>query len=288
MPRTITLTPDLRAEYERLYANATIRPDRAVVVAAVAKKIADGNHWPRYVAVAAGLGCPPHVVGLIHAMECGLDFGRHLHNGDPLTARTIHVPAGRPLAGKPPFAWETSAADALAMHGLDAWDDWTIPGLCYVLERYNGWGYRRQHPDVPTPYLWSMTTAYTSGKYVSDGTWAATAVSKQPGAVALLRSLADLGRPYVEAGNPASTRTPTAHPWPGTVLGVGASGQTVRDVQSRLLALGYAEVGTPDGLYGQHTAEAVRSLQASAVGLASDGRVGPATWAALWCEAPRA
>src|SRR5437870_4838633 len=34
--------------------------------------------------------------------------------GDPLTPRTTHEPKGRPSAGNPPFAWEDSAADALA------------------------------------------------------------------------------------------------------------------------------------------------------------------------------
>jgi len=34
-------------------------------------------------------------------MECGLDFTRHLHNGDPLIARTVRAPAGRLVDGRP-------------------------------------------------------------------------------------------------------------------------------------------------------------------------------------------
>lgn len=196
MSASILLTPELRAEYERLFASAAIRPESRPAVAAMAKHMADANHWPRYESVAASIGSPAHLVALIHALEADLDFSRHLHNGDPLSARTVHVPAGRPATGKPPFTWEVSALDALTMHGLDHWSDWSVPGLAYVLERYNGWGYRRFHPHVPSPYLWSFTTVYARGKYVADGSFSIAAVSKQPGAMALLKWLAQAGKPY--------------------------------------------------------------------------------------------
>jgi hypothetical protein len=102
------------------------------------------------------------------------------------------VPAGRPKKGKPPFSWEESAADALAMRGLGVKTDWSLSGMLYQLEGYNGWGYRLHHPHVLTPYLWSFSNHYTSGKYVADGTWSDTAVSKQCGAAVLLRRLAEL------------------------------------------------------------------------------------------------
>jgi|GEM_PF-6243671 len=189
-----SLTPALRAEYESLFARAAIRPERQSIVSATARSMADAVHWPRYVAVADTLGVPPHLIALIHAMESGLSFSGHLHNGDPLTARTVHVPAGHPLQGNPPFTWEESAADALRLHKLDAWGDWSLAGFAYVLERYNGFGYRR-HGNV-SPYLWSFTTAYTRGKYVSDGHFDPQAVSQQAGAMALLRGLAECGKAY--------------------------------------------------------------------------------------------
>lgn len=191
-----TLTPDLIVGYSNMLKDATIRPERKAEVMSLARKMADGNHWPRYEAVAATVGCPARLVALIHAMESGLSFSRHLHNGDPLAARTVQVPAVRPKTGKPPFTWEESAIDALRLHGLDTWDDWSRPGLAYVLERYNGWGYRRFHPDVPSPYLWSFTTIYTAGKYVADGHFDPRAVSKQAGAMALLIGLEQVGKPY--------------------------------------------------------------------------------------------
>lgn len=196
MARRIDLTAELRAEYERLYAEADIRPERRSSVLALARDMADAAHWARYAAVADVLGAPAHLVALIHAMECGGRFDLHLHNGDPLTARTVHVPAGRPVEGRPPFSWEESAVDALRQHHLDAWDDWSLAGLAYVLERYNGWGYRLYHPHCKSPYLWSFTTAYVSGKYVADRRWSDLVVSRQPGAMALLRGLAECGKPY--------------------------------------------------------------------------------------------
>jgi lysozyme family protein len=52
--------------------------------------------------------------------------------------------------------------------GLDHWQDWSLAGLLYRLEAYNGFGYRKHHPEVLTPYLWSFSST-TAGKYVQDG-----------------------------------------------------------------------------------------------------------------------
>ena len=73
---------------------------------------------PRYDQVANATGVPWYVIGIIHEMEGGLNFTTHLHNGDPLTRRTVQVPAGRPPTGMPPFQWEESAIDALDAGGL--------------------------------------------------------------------------------------------------------------------------------------------------------------------------
>lgn len=57
-------------------------------------------------------------------------------------------------------------------------------------------------------------------------------------------------------------------------------GDDVRLVQARLLALGYAQLGAADGVYGPDTEAAVRAFQADS-GLAVDGVVGPQTWGRL-------
>ncbi len=185
------LTETLREEYRHIFDTAAIRAERVGAVRRLAGRILEPSRQERYEAVGRRIGVPSHVVGILHALEAGLDFSRHLHNGDPLAARTVRVPKGRPAEGCPPFAWEDSAADALALAGLDAWTDWTISGIAYVLERYNGFGYRRH--NVPSPYLWSCTTAYTAGKYVADGVWSPTAVSLQCGGMALLRAMREQG-----------------------------------------------------------------------------------------------
>lgn len=187
----ITLTAALRREYERLFETCQIRPDRQRDVESIAKQLARDRE--RYEAVTARQGVPWTFVAVVHQMESSGNFSRHLHNGDPLTARTVQVPKGRPKRGSPPFTWEESAADALALKRLSGSTDWSLAGMLYQLERYNGWGYRLHHPHVLSPYLWSFSTHYQSGKYVADGRWSETAVSKQCGAAVLLRRLAEHG-----------------------------------------------------------------------------------------------
>lgn len=210
MSRVVVFDAALAGEYRQRFATASIRPERAGEVARLAKRLAEPGRTKRYREVAGRVGAPWQVVGILHALEANLDFGRHLHNGDPLSARTVHVPKGRPLIGTPPFAWEDSAVDALTLAGLDVWDDWSVAGVAYVLERYNGFGCRRRTPPVPSPYLWSFTTAYTSGKYVADHVWSDTAVSKQCGGMALLRALAEAGLIALPEASGGGTTPPAA------------------------------------------------------------------------------
>lgn len=175
----------LAPEYEKLWATAVLLPSRKTAAQTTANRILANK--ARYETVSQATTVPFFVIGLIHAMEGGCNFNTHLHNGDPLTARTRQVPRGRPKEGNPPFTWEESAIDALTMDGLDKVKDWTPERLCYELERYNGTGYLKYHSNVNTPYLWSGTNNYVRGKYVADGKWDATAVSGQSGAIAILK-----------------------------------------------------------------------------------------------------
>jgi len=184
------LTANLRAEYQDLWRTCEIRPAHAAEVDQVATRIL--AHQGRYEAVEASIEVPWVVVAVIHQMESSGRFDCHLHNGDPLTARTVHYPTSRP-PGDPPFTWEESAADALRIRNLPAWNDWSAAGLLYEIEGWNGFGYRTQHPEVLTPYLWSFSNHYTAGKFVADHQWSATAVSKQCGAATMLRRLVEQG-----------------------------------------------------------------------------------------------
>jgi lysozyme family protein len=130
---------------------------------------------------------PWYVIAAIHYRESGLSYDHHLHNGDPLTGRTVHVPAGRPVKGEPPFTWEESAIDALKMSWLSDNKNWDIGDALALLERYNGLGYKKK--GLPSPYIWSWTDAYKKGKYVADGKFDPEAVDQQCGAALIIKSL---------------------------------------------------------------------------------------------------
>ena len=243
----------LSAEYAALWASLEPRASKVADVKATAAKIIAKK--ARYRAVEAETSVPWYVIGLIHAMEGGSNFGCHLHNGDPLTGRTKQVPAGRPKAGTPPFAWKDSAVDALTLKGLDKIGDWPIERIAYELERYNGWGYRRYHSDVLSPYLWSGTNHYSRGKYVADGKWSASTVSGQSGAMAILKRIierdADV-RPdlasQTEVSAPADIEekvgTPAeAFPRAEPPAPVAAAAQSSRTVFGLLTAFGATLVG---------------------------------------------
>lgn len=174
----------LAGEYARLWDSAEITEAKARDVSAMARRILNGKE--RYKVVEAATGVPWFVIGLIHGRESTCDFSTHLHNGDPLTARTRLVPRGRPKTGTPPFTWEFSAEDALRFDGLTSVTRWTLERVAYELEKFNGWGYRGK---CLSPYLWSGTQHYTGGKFIADGRFAAGVWDAQSGALAVLKAM---------------------------------------------------------------------------------------------------
>ena len=186
--------------YEAMYNTAEILATKKSEVTLVSKRISEGKQSYEAVSQILGNGVPWWFIGITHFMEAGHlypnQFKYHLHCGDPLTGRTTHVPAGRPKAnpanGLPPskdnpYKWQESALDAMRFMGYDKVKDWTIDNCLQLFEKYNGLGYRKR--GVPSPYLWSYTQHYTSGKFVLDGKYDPKAVSKQPGVVALMKIL---------------------------------------------------------------------------------------------------
>ena len=198
-------TAALAKEYSDLFNRCKIAPDKMAEVEEVVQRIL--QYQNRYASIGAQSTVPWYVIAVIHNMECGLDFTKHLHNGDSLKRRTVNVPAGRPKIGQPPFTFEVSALDALEYDKLTEWDDWSIGGICYKLEGFNGWGYRAR--DINSPYLWSYSNLYTSGKYVADNKWSGTAVSSQCGAAVILRRMSDQGAIDL-VSPPSSTLTDAA------------------------------------------------------------------------------
>jgi lysozyme family protein len=183
---SITLTPKLKKEYEDLFSSCVINADRQAAVNVVRDKILANRK--RYEQVAAVTNVPWFVIAVIHSLEGSLNFKTHLHNGDPLTKKTVHVPKGRPQ-GTPPVTWEASATDALQFDNMAAVKKWNLAVILFKLEAFNGFGYRMRHPEVLTPYLWSFTNHYTKGKFVEDGKFDPSARSKQVGGAAILKAL---------------------------------------------------------------------------------------------------
>lgn len=144
----------------------------------------------RYFEVSKIIGCPFELIFAIHYRESTCNFKTHLHNGDPLTDRTVHVPKGRPKTGEPPFTWQQSAIDALTLQGFDTFIGWDrVEVLLYHLEMYNGFGYRSK--KINSPYLWNRTNFYTKGKFVKDGRYDKNFIDKQIGCVPILKLFYD-------------------------------------------------------------------------------------------------
>jgi len=140
------LNEKLRKEYTNLFDTCKINSSKINEVDDIIRKMVANKG--AYDTVSIELNIPWYFIAVIHNMESSLNFRTHLHNGDPLSARTIHVPKSRPVSGNPPFTWSDSAIDALKMKNLDKWTDWTIAGILFKLEVYNGFGYRNNHPEV--------------------------------------------------------------------------------------------------------------------------------------------
>jgi lysozyme family protein len=179
----------VRDEYRELFEACAVRAEYEGQVAWHLKRIK--SRRPDYERVASKVAVPWYFISIVHGLEASFRFDGHLHNGDPLSARTVQVPKGRPPAWNPPNDWDSSAIDALTYQGFAGQKDWSIPRMLYRWEAYNGWGYRNR--GINTPYLWSFSNQYLKGKFVKDGVYNADAVSKQCGAAVMLRALLDDG-----------------------------------------------------------------------------------------------
>lgn len=175
----------IAGEYRALFDACVPDPAKEAQIQAQIKKIRLGE--ARYRALGERLGIPWFFIGIVHSLECSSNFALHLHNGDPLTARTVRVPKGRPVAGEPPFSWEQSAEDALRLKRLVDLSDWSLPAMLFRWESFNGMGYRTR--GLPTPYLWSFSNLYKQGLFVADHVFDENARSKQCGAAVLLQRL---------------------------------------------------------------------------------------------------
>lgn len=179
----------VQSDYERLFANCQIRPERQAEVAWHRARLL--QYRARYETVSNRVGIPWWFIGIIHALEASFNFAAHLHNGDPLEARTEQVPKGRPAIWNPPNDWESSAADALTYEKFTGQADWSLAAVLYRWERYNGMGYRSK--GINSPYLWSFSNHYSKGKFVKDKVFDPNKQSRQCGAAVMLLALKEAG-----------------------------------------------------------------------------------------------
>lgn len=171
------------SDYEQLYKDSILtKPTEADNYA---QKII--NNKSKYQNIEKSTGVPWYVVGLIHYRESTLNFDTHLHNGDSLSGPTVNVPAGRPSTERRRFTFEESAIDALNQNGVSKNNFSTIPSILQTLEGYNGLGYYKN--GLQSPYIWSGTNQYVSGKYIRDRVYDPNAKDAQLGVAALLKAL---------------------------------------------------------------------------------------------------
>lgn len=264
-PSFAALAPEYAADWARM----TVLPDRRGEADRMAERIAASG--ARYEDVESATAVPWFVVGLLHMREASFDFSTHLHNGDPLTDRTVHVPKGRPRYGSAPYSWVESAEDALRFDGLDRVGLWPLEVIAYRCEAYNGFGPRRR--GRRSGYLWAGSSIYDGGKFVADGRWDPGVWDRQLGVMTVLRRMIERG--FVSIGAPS--------------VAVAAAGHGPEDLQRALnralSGVGNFEPLSVDGSIGRLTRDAVRLFQ-SRVGLHADGDAGPLTWIALDRAAP--
>lgn len=180
-------------KYQELWNTMIINPNKVDEIVSAAKLIIKYRKRFEVVVNYAGGSIPWYFLGIIYYREEGCNFKGHIHNGDPLRARTVQVPSGRPLTipsnKNIGYSFEESAFDLIKLKGYDKVPIWSLETLLYYLEANNGFGYVRK--GINTPYLWSYTNHYKSGLFVADYKFDHNATNKQVGCAPLIRYLTD-------------------------------------------------------------------------------------------------
>ncbi len=165
----------------------------------------------RFMAMSARTGVPWFVIAVIKQRESGNDANwiGNIANGQAWSKKTTIVPIGRG-----PFkSWEEAAYDALMLCPPYAGKnkDWSVGGTLTLLESYNGYGYANK--GIPSPYIWSGTDQYKSGKYVADHVFDPNVVDAQLGCAGLILAMQAIDPSIAFGAAPAATPAPaTAAP----------------------------------------------------------------------------
>jgi lysozyme family protein len=195
-----TTLESLQDEYQHFYDICATQPAHERDVAKAVARVRAGQSRYQTTSSRTGGRIPWQFVGVIHLLEANCNFGRHLHNGDPMMSgpagtpvwlRTTHLPPNRPAIWPAPAnesdPWVWSAIDALTIAGFANETDWSIPAILWRFERYNGMGYRQFRN--PSPFLWSFSQIYRIGKFGPDHHYDPNLRSDQCGAALVLKAL---------------------------------------------------------------------------------------------------
>ncbi|HEY9603350.1 MAG TPA: hypothetical protein V6C85_17170, partial [Allocoleopsis sp.] len=246
----------LKPRYEQLFATCQIRSSWLEHLARAAETII--NLRSHYAEIERQTFIPWWFVGILHYRDLGFREA-HLHNGDPLTNRTVHEPANRPEAlpaNGLAYTFVESAVDALRWKLFDTTQDRSIGAWLWRFEAWNGWNYALR--GLNSEYLWNGTNHFGSGnnrgKFVADNFFDPNARSEQIGAAALLwyfyyKGLIDTGLQETSTtANPISSMvvepafsTPGigANLYAGQLLGANTATVRQQDTLQLLDALNY-------------------------------------------------
>ncbi len=140
-----------------------------------------------YLEISEKTGVPSELIVAIHYRESGCDFNTYLHNGQKLGQPTTIVPKNRIF-----YDFSEAAIDALNSiqngKGIELEKDDDMAIMMTFAEAYNGTGYT-DYRNIPSPYIYSGTDQYSSGKYVADGNYDPNVTDRQPGVYLLVSAL---------------------------------------------------------------------------------------------------
>jgi lysozyme family protein len=226
----------------------------------------------RYQDIESRTGVSWLFIAVSHYRESTQNFARSLAQGDPWNKVSVHVPAGR----GPFTSFEDAAVDALvdcAPHAAQN-TDWSIAGMLTLLERFNGLSYA--NAGRPSPYVWSGTDQYKTGKvlvdhgpiediYPSGPRKGQPVIDLQLGCAGLIMAIVKL--------DPSVKVNTTSAPAGGPVL-------DAIFLQTSLNKLGATPPLVVDGVFGAATRTAVRAFQKTK-GLTANGVVAESTMTAI-------
>jgi lysozyme family protein len=182
----VTNIVTLKAVNAHRWAAMHVRANRMNQFHQVANRLIAPAAKARYQTVSSETDVPWFIIAVQHERESSQNWNTQLAQGDPLNRKSVHVPAGE----GPYKTWEEGAIYALVHH--HPWGvkptDWSVGGMLTYLEGYNGPGYANR--GLPSPYIWSGTDQYSSGKYVRDGVFDPHVVDVQLGCAGLLAVMA--------------------------------------------------------------------------------------------------